>query len=562
MKLNTRLGMLSTRNVEKTLSKKILLANTSDRKNKAKLGIGAPSDPIYFSNSKNNNIYNPDIRYRNNYGYSPITDINARNVLLLFSENNEIKKAIKAICNEIIVSNLKSYKYPVNPIINLSTIPEDKQNVAKAIQTYLDEIFYPELFRMLKLKNKGLSKLIAEFLKTGKLAFEIVYDNLKRPTEIVNMVPIDPSELQKFMEDDNIYYVQQSLGGDTKERILHENQLVIIEWNEYDFGYISYVDQLRRPFNIMRSMQSSKILWFAVKSQVRMHIKLNMGDVSRQDAIQKLTVARDEFTNDFYLDEQSGQVLFNGEADSSGYHEFFTAETAQSGTPEIEEVIGNGPDLTEVDSLQYWEKLYWKETEIPYDRIDPSSSETWSFVDVSSVRKSEINFSKFILDIKQTIAEIIIKPIIIQLTLKEVEIGVDLQLLDSILIEFVSFNEYDKLGELEVLDKKIQIATNIAAFGEVEDVNGATRKTIPLNFIIDNYLDFTPEQKVAMKLARRQENIELGFPADETVLIEDDVEDETIDEETTDDSFDADFTDGFSDDDEESISDTDDSGYN
>lgn len=557
MKLNTGVGMLATRNVEKTLSKKILLANTSDRKSKDKLGVGNPSDPIYFSNSTKTTVYNPDIRYRNNYGYSPITDINARNALLIFSENNEIKKAIKAICNEIIVSNLKSYKYPVNPIINLSTIPEDKQEVAKAIQTYLDEIFYPELYRMLKLKNKGLFKLISEFLKTGKMAYEIVYDNLKRPKEIVNMIPIDPSELQKFMENDNIYYVQRSLSGDTKERIMHENQVVILEWNEYEYGYVSYVDQLRRPFNIMRGMQSSKILWFAVKSQVRMHIKLNMGDVSRQDAIQKLTVARDEFTNDFFLDEQSGQILFNGETDSTGYHEFFTAETSQSGSPEIEEVIGTGPDLTEVDSLQYWEKLFWKETEIPFDRIDPSSSETWNFVDVNNVRKSEINFSKFILDIKGTIAEVFLKPIIIQLTLKEAEIGVDMALLDSILIEFVSFNEYDKLGELEVLDKKIQIATNIAAFGEIEDVNGATRKSIPLKFIIDNYLDFTPEQKEAMRLARRQENVELGFPADETVLI-DESEEEIVDEteeEIVDENFD------YTDDSEENISLTDDAGF-
>ena len=59
------------------------------------INTSATSDPIYFSNSTKTTVYNPDIRYRNNYGYSPITDINARNALLIFSENNEIKKAIK-----------------------------------------------------------------------------------------------------------------------------------------------------------------------------------------------------------------------------------------------------------------------------------------------------------------------------------------------------------------------------------------------------------------------------------------------------------------------------------
>lgn len=511
MKLNTGIQLLSSRNVEKQISKKILLANTEDKKAQGKLGVGSPADPIYFKNSGRQPIFNPDIRYKNNYNYSPINDINIRNSLLLFAENNEIKKVIKAICNEIVITTLKSNKYPVYPTINKTNIEEDKQDLAKTIQEYIDKVFYPKLWQMYKFKGKGLWETIAEYLKTGKLAFEIVYDNLKRPKEIVNIIPIDTSTLQKYKENDNIWYVQKALYDNGQERILHENQLIILEWNEFDYGYISYVDQLRRPFNIMRSMQTSKVMWFAAKSQVRMHINLNLGDMSRVDAIQKLAEARDEMTNDFYFDDANGQVLFNGEPDTVGYHEFYTAETAGSGKPDIEEINTNGPDLTEVDSLQYWEKFFYKETEVPYDRIDPSSTETWSFVDVSAVRKTELNFSKFTLDIKDTISQLFIKPLIIQLTLQEVEIGVDLDLLDSINMEWVSFNEYDKLGELEVLDKKIQIATNLAGFGQLSDVNGNIKNMIPTTWIMDNYLDFTEEQKAAMETSRNKEQVWLGF---------------------------------------------------
>ena len=532
MKLLTGVALLSTRNVEKNLSKKILHANTSDKVNTNKLGQGMPSDPIYFSNSNKTQYFNQDIRYRNNYNYSPLTSIDGRNALLLFAENTEIKKAVKAVVNEIIVSNLKSNKYPVFPLINTTNVPEDKVDVAKAIQSYLDSVFYPKLYQMVGFKKDGLADIIKEFLTTGKLAYEIVYDNPKFPKEIVNMVPIDPSTLQKFKSNDYVYYIQRPLGDSIRERIMHENQIVLVEWNKYDFGYISYVDQLRRPFNIMRAMQTAKILWFAVKSQVRMHIKLNLGDVSRQDAIQKLTIAKNDYTNTFEFNDQDGNVLFNGTADSSGYHEFFTAETSNSGSPEIEEVNTQGPDLTEVDSLQYFEKFFWKETEIPFDRIDPNSSESFNFVDVTNLRKVEINFSKFITGIRKLIAEIIYKPIIIQLTIKEIEIGVDLNLLDSIIIEWVAFNEYDKLGELEILSKKIEIATNLAAFGEMEDVNGATRKFIPLTWIVDNYLDFTPEQKISMERSRRQEAIQLGFNPDGTVLQSDESDEEIVDDET------------------------------
>jgi hypothetical protein len=571
MKLTIGVSLLSARNVEKGINKKILLANTSDKVNTNKLGKAVPVDPIYFSNSSRAQYFNNDIRYRSNYGYSPLTSIDGRNALLLFAENTEIKKAVKAICNEIIVSNLKDKKYPLQPVINLTNIHEDKREVGEAIQNYLDDIFWPKLYQMLGFKKDGLYETVREFLVTGKLAFEIVFDNLKNPTEVINVIPIDPSTLQKFKQDNYVFYIQRPMGDSIRERILHENQVILIEWNKFDFGYISYVDQLRRPFNIMRSMQTAKILWFAVKSQVRMHIKLNLGDVSRQDAIQKLATAKSDYINTFDFNDEEGTVKYNGEANSFGYQEFFTAETAASGSPEIEEINTQGPDLTEVDSLQYWEKQYWKETEIPFDRIDPNSSEVFNFVDVTNMRKIEINFSKFISGIRRMLAEIVLKTIIIQLTLKELEIGIDLNLLDNILIEWVAFNEYDKLGELEIMSKKIELVTAMAAFGVQTDASGVERNYLPLSWLVDNYLDFTPEQKIAMEEARTREAMALGFidkdgkpipHGDELTAGDDDTDNEDPEDDSVEGSEDKDY--GLDDDDDkddDNPSATDDEGF-
>lgn len=523
MKLLTGISLLSARNVEKDISKKILLANTSDKvvnnERVMKKAVGSPAEPIYFQNSSSV-AFNPDIRYQNNWGFSPLNSVNFRNDLFIFAENNEIKKAVKIITNEIIVSQLKDRKYPVFPTLNLTLLPEDKQNVGATIQKYIDEVFYPKLFQMLNLKKDGLKNIIKEYLITGKLAYEIIYDNLKNPKDIIGIIPIDPATLQKVKRNNYVYFVQRPLIDAGKERILHENQVILIEWNEYDFGYISYVDQLRRAFNIMRSMQSSKILWFAAKSQVRMHIKLALGDLSREQALQKLSTMKNNYTNSFSFDDNSGNLSFNGKPNSSGYREFFTAETAQSGSPEIEEINTNGPDLTETDSLNYWEKLYWKETEIPYDRIDPNASDSWGFTDVSNLRKIEINFSKFIEGIRESINELFMKPIIIQLTLKEIEIGIDLSLLDSIIMEWIAFNEYDKLGELEIMNKKIEIATNLAQFGAMEDATGSSRNYMPISWIVDNFLDFSAEQKDAIEVSRKKEAIMLGFPPDGGVAVE------------------------------------------
>lgn len=184
MKLTTGIAMLATRNVEKNVSKKILYANTADKlaNNKSVLNKAeaVPNDPIYFQNSSNT-VFNPDIRFNNTYGYSPLTNINYRNDLLVFAENQEIKKAVNIVSNECVTTQLKSNKYPVFPVINMTLIPEDKKNVAEKIQTYLDEVFYPKLWQFCDLKKNGLLEKIREYLVCGKLAFEILYDNLKNP---------------------------------------------------------------------------------------------------------------------------------------------------------------------------------------------------------------------------------------------------------------------------------------------------------------------------------------------------------------------------------------------
>ncbi len=533
MKLTTGINIIGGRNIEKTLSKKILLANTTDKvinKKAQQKSVGSASDPVYFTNGNQGMVFNPDIRYRTTYAFSPLTSINYRNDLLLFSENNEIKKAVTVIANETVIMDTDSNKYPVYPKLNLTLIPEEKQDVAKAIDEYLNTIFFPKMYQFYNFKEDGLIEKVKEFVITGKLAFEIVYDNLKNPHDIIGIIDIDPSSLQKFKEGDYIYYVQRALSDNNgKQRILNENQVILIEWNKFDFGYLSYVDRLRMSFNIMRSMQTSKILWFAAKSQVRMHIKLAMGDVARTEAIQKLTESKNQYINHFTFGDD-GVVKFNDQPNNSGYREFFTAETAASGSPEIEEINTQGPDLTEVDSLQYWEKLFWKDTEIPYDRIDPNSTDSWGFTDVTALRKIEVNFGKFINSIRKIMNPIFIKPIIIQLTLKEAEIGVDLSLIDSIKMEWVAFNEYEKLAEIEIMQKKVDLATSISGFGELEDVNGIMRKAIPISWIMESYLTFNQEQLKSMEVSRKKENKMLGFP-DETVLIEDKPEEKETKEE-------------------------------
>ena len=541
MKISAGINMLNSKNLKKKISKKITLANTNERvidEKALKKAESFSNDPFYIKGDSQLTMFNPDIRFRPDFSYSPINGINYRNDLLLFAENDEVKDAVDIIANETVIMESDMNRYPVFPEINHLIIEDDKKDVANAIQDYLDKVFYPKLFKWYNFKEEGLIEVVREFLITGKLAYEIIYDSLTNPKEIIGLQPLDPTTIQKFRADNNTYFVQRGIGGvggNQGERILHENQIILIEWNEYDFGYISYVDRLRRPFNIMRAMLTSKVLWFAAKSQVRMHIKFALGDISRNDAMEKLSKAKEEYQSQYSFTDD-GQVLFNNKPNNIGYREIFTAETAQSGQPEIEEVNSNGPDLSETDSLSYWEKLYWKATKIPYDRIDPNSSETWGFADVNNLRKIEVNFGKYINKIRKLLNPLFLKPIIIQLTLKEVEIGVDLNLLDSIKMKWIAFNQYEQMAELEVLNKRVELAQNLSSFADYTDAQDKNRKAIPLAWIVKQFMDFSQEQLDSMEVERRKENVMLGFNPDGS-------EKEEPEEEEEDDFSDEDFAD-------------------
>ena len=174
MKLTAGLNLLHSRDIDKNLSKKITLANTSDKTLDGKAlskATAHASDPIFFTNGNFNQPWNPDIRYRTDFAFSPMTSINYRNDLLVFAENYEVKKAVRIVGNETVLVDTDQNKYPVFPKINQTLIEESKQDTALAIQDYLDKIFYPKLYQWYNFTDEGLLEKVKEYLITGKIAY-------------------------------------------------------------------------------------------------------------------------------------------------------------------------------------------------------------------------------------------------------------------------------------------------------------------------------------------------------------------------------------------------------
>ena len=115
-------------------------------------------------------------------------------------------------------------------------------------------------------------------------------------------------------------------------------------------------------------------------------------------------------------------------------------------------------------------------------------------------------------------------------------------------MNWVTFNEYEAPAELEMMSKRIETAQALSTFGEAEDKEGRTRKLFPAEWIMDNFLDLTPEQKASLEKYRLLEDIKLGFKDKDGNIIEETEEEEPEEYEET-----SDFTEESEDDDAESI---------
>ena len=68
----------------------------------------------------------------------------------------------------------------------------------------------------------------------------------------------------------------------------------------------------------------------------------------------------------------------------------------ENGTPEIETIGGDGPELNDNDQLKFFKNMLYKVSKIPLSRFDQESGETWFGADASSVARTEIDFGRFV----------------------------------------------------------------------------------------------------------------------------------------------------------------------
>jgi hypothetical protein len=415
----------------------------------------------------------------------------------------ELEDILDTMTNEAIVYD-SDLTYFAEPFIEVQELHVIKKEYRTKIENIMNDHFR-RFYKMLDWKYKAWDHF-KRFLVEGILAWEIVYDRLDKPTQIIGLIPLDPATLTKKFDNGKWYWIQYK-GVQGKERKLLDSQVVYIAYQETDcISRVSYLERLIRPFNIYRIVEQAQLIWTITNASYKMKFTIPVKGMNKTTGMQTLSSAMNRYKEDIKFIGDTGELTINGQVNMPFNKEYWFPEN-DSGSPSIETLGGDGPELNDNDQLKFFKNQLYKISKIPLSRFDQESSETWFGADASSTARTEIDFARFVNRLRNQFAQIMIKPLQLQLALSVPELQENRQFLEAISLQYKSYNLFEEMMELDLMQKRVEHIQTMKDSMVDMDVEGNEIKFFSSEFLVKKYLKLSDaDLKLNDKL--KQEEIE------------------------------------------------------
>lgn len=440
-----------------------------------------------------------------------------RDALRKLALQPELEDILDTMSNESIVYD-SDYTYFAEPFIEAQELQDFKPKVRKQITESMNKHFR-RFYKMLNWKYDAWDDY-KRWLIEGILAWEIVYDRLDKPSEIIGLIPVDPTTLTRKFEN-NKWYWYQFKGIQGRERKLLDSQIIYISYQDTKaINRVSYLERLIRPFNIYRIIEQAQLIWTITNSSYKMKFTIPVRGMSRMQGMQTVARTMNSYKENIKFIADTGELSINSQTTLPFNKEYWFPES-ESGSPEVETLGGDGPELNDNDQLKYFKNQLYKVSKIPLSRFDQESGETWFGTDASSVARIEIDFARFVTRLRNKFAQIMIKPIQLQLSLDFPELQHNRQFLEAVSLQYKSYNLFEEMMDMELMQKRVEFIQNMKDSMVDMDVEGNEIKFFSSKFLVKKYLKLSDadlelndklkqEEIDDLNLAGSQENMKDG----------------------------------------------------
>lgn len=419
----------------------------------------------------------------------------------------ELEDILDTMTNEAIVydGDLTYFAEPYIESQEINMFTKDVQDKINNSVSYNFRRFY----KMLNWKYNAWDDF-KRFLVEGILAWEIVYDRLDKPTKIIGIVPLDPATLTKKFENNKWYWVQYK-GMQNKERTLLDSQVIYVAYEETQcLTRVSYLERLIRPFNIYRIIEQAQLIWTITNASYKTKFTIPVKGMNRTLGMQTLSSAMNKYKEDIKFMPDTGELTINGQVNLPFNKEYWFPEN-DSGSPNIETLGGDGPNLNDDDQLRYFKNQLYKISKIPLSRFDQDSGETWFGSDPTSTARTEIDFSRFVTRLRNKFAMIMIKPLQMQLSLDVPDLQDNREILEAVSLKFNSYNLFEEMMQIELMNKRVEFIQSMKDGMIDMDQNGNEIKFWSSKFLVQKYLKMSDADLKLNDKLKKEEIEELNL---------------------------------------------------
>ena len=425
----------------------------------------------------------------------------------------ELEDILDVMANECIVYD-DELAYVCNPFIDTGLTQQLTEKSAEEIRNSIDASFY-KMYMLLNWKINAWDDF-KRFLIDGVMAYEIVYDNIENPHSIIGIIDLDPVTLTKVVKDGTTYWIQFK-GVQGKERILLDAQVIYIKYEDSGVSSRqSYLERLIRPFNLYRIVEQAQVIWTVTQASFKTMFTIPVNGMNKAKGMQTLSQAMNRYKEDISFDVDTGELKVNGKVNMPFNKEYWMPEN-ESGKPEIETLVDNGPQLNDSEQIKHFLSNLYKMSKIPESRFDKEAQATWFGSDPTQQLRDEINFSRFVTRLRNTFAQIILKPLRIQLTLSIPDLKNDKRILDAISLHFNSYNEFEDMMQIEVMTKRIEFIGTMKDSLTITNDEGEEEPYFDPEFLIIKYLkmsdadlEMNRKMKEERKLKKKNSDSDTG----------------------------------------------------
>ena len=427
-----------------------------------------------------------------------------RQILRQMAIQPELEDILDVMTNESIVYDDEE-AYICTPYLDNGLIQDLNEKNAEEIDKCINASFY-KLYLLLDWKNRAWD-IYKRYLIEGVLAYEIVYDNLEYPKSIINIIDLDPATLTKDVKDGITYWIQFK-GGTGRERVLLDAQVIYIKYEDSGVSTRqSYLERLIRPFNIYRIVEQAQVIWTVTQSSFKTLFTIPIGAMNRAKGMQTLASTMNRYKEDISFNVETGELQVNGRPNMPFNKEYWLPQN-DSGKPEIETLVDNGPQLNDSDQIKWFETKLYKMSKIPINRFDKESQTTWFGTDPTQAMRDEIDFARFINRLRNNFGLILLKPLRIQLTLSIPDIKNDKRILDSVSLRWNSYNLFEEMMNIEVMTKRVEFISTIKESLVTTDSEGNDNPFFSMKFLIKKYLKMSEADFELNEKFKKEEKLE------------------------------------------------------